>query len=149
MTATHAEPVHAVKVDGVWNTPIDYHISLESLGRRVRGYLNGVPVADSLNARVMLEKGHLPVYYFPRADVAQERLTPTDHHTFCPHKGDASYWSARMPERTVEDVVWSYPRPIAECPRIASLMCFFNEVVDTILIDGVAEPKIRTEWSRD
>ena len=53
MTATHAEPVHAVKVDGVWNTSIDYHISLESLGRRVRGYLNGVPVVDSLNARVM------------------------------------------------------------------------------------------------
>ena len=81
MTETHAEPVHAVKVDGVWSTSIDYHISLEPLGRRVRGYLNGVPVVDSLNARVMLEKGHLPVYYFPRADVAADCLTPTDHRT--------------------------------------------------------------------
>ena len=149
MTAIRAEPIHAVKVDGLWSSSIDYHISLEPLGRRVRGFLNGVPVVDSLNARVMLEKGHLPVYYFPRSDVADGCLTPTDHHTHCPHKGDAGYWSARMPERTVEDIVWSYPRPIAECPRIASLMCFFNEVVDAVLVGGVAEPKSRTRWSRD
>ena len=54
-----------------------------------------------------------------------------------------------MPEQTVEDVVWSYPRPIAECPRIASFMCFFNDVVDEILVNGVAEPKFRTQWPRD
>ena len=147
MIAIRAEPVHALKVDGVWSTSIDYHISLEPLGRRVRGFLNGVPVVDSLNARVMLEKGHLPVYYFPRSDVLEECLTPTDHHTHCPHKGEAVYWNARLPERTVEDVVWSYPHPIAQCPRIASLMCFFNEVVDTILVGGVAEPKSRTQCS--
>ena len=89
------------------------------------------------------------MYYFPRADVAEECLTPTDRRTYCPHKGESVYWSARMPERTVEDAVWSYPRPIAECPRIASHMCFFNEVVDAILVGGVAEPKSRTKWSRD
>lgn len=54
-----------------------------------------------------------------------------------------------MPERTVEDIVWSYQRPIAESPRIASLMCFFNEVVDAVLVGGVAAPKPRTKWSRD
>ena len=145
MTEIHAEPVHAVKVNGVWSTSVDYHVSLEPLGRRVRGYLNGLPVVDSLHTRVMLEMGHLPVYYFPRADVAQECLTPTDLHTHCPHKGDASYWHARMPGRTVEDLVWSYPRPIAECPRIASHMCFFNEVVDAILVGGVAERTKATE----
>ena len=98
MNRPHAESVTAVKVDGAWTTSIDYHISLEPVGRRVRGHLNGVPVVDSLNALVMLEKEHLPVYYFPRA---------------------------------------------------ASLMCFFNEVVDDILVDGVAEPKTRTKSSRD
>lgn len=149
MIEIHAAPVHAVKVDGAWSTAIDYHISLEPLGRRVRGYLNGVPVVDSLNACIMLERGHLPVYYFPKADVAEGCLTPTDHRTHCPHKGEAVYWSARMQERTVEDVVWSYPRPIAECPRIASMMCFYNEVVDAILVGGVAEPKPRTKWCRD
>ena len=144
----HAEPVHAVKVDGTWSTSIDYHISLEPLGRRVRGFLNGVPVVDSLNARVMLEKGHLPVY-IPREDVRTDLLVPSGTRTRCPYKGEAVYWSARMPERTVEDVVWSYPRPIAECPRIASLMCFFNEVVDAVRVGGAAEAKPRTKWSRD
>ena len=76
-------------------------------------------MVDSLNPRVMLEKGHLPVYYFPRADVAEACLAPTDHHTHCPHKGDASYWTVSA------------------------------EVVDAILVDGGAEPKTRTQWSRD
>ena len=40
MTNIHPESIHAVKVDGAWSTSIDYHISLEPLGRRVRGYLN-------------------------------------------------------------------------------------------------------------
>ena len=88
-------------------------------------------------------------HIIPPEDVRTDLLVPSEIRTRCPYKGEAVYWSARMPERTVEDVVWSYPRPIAECPRIASHMCFFNEVVDTILVGGVAEPKSRTRWSRD
>ena len=91
------------KVDGVWNASIDYHISLEPLGRRVRGFLKGVPVVDSLNAHIMLEKGHLPVYYFPRADVSEGCLALTDHRTHCPH---SAWVSAAICQRTPSRKRW-------------------------------------------
>ena len=124
MTATHAHPVHAVKVDGVWSTAIDYHISLEPLGRRVRGFLNRVPVFDSLDALVMLEKGHLPVYYFPRADIAAECLTPTDRRTHCPHKGDAGYWTVSAGAKAVEPGAWGYLEPFPHLAPLAHLVAF-------------------------
>ena len=130
MTEIHAEPVHAVKVGGVWSSSIDYHISLEPLGRRVRGFLNGVPVVDSLNARVMLEKGHLPVYYFPRADVADGCLTPTDHHTHCPHKGDAGYWTVSAGSKTVENGAWGYPEPFPHLAQLADQVAFYWNAMD-------------------
>ena len=161
MAATHAEPVHAVKVDGVWSTTIDYHISLEPLGRRVRGYLNGVPVVDSLNASVMLEKGHLPVYYFPREDVADECLAPTDRRTHCPHKGDASYWTVSAGSKAVVNGAWGYLEPCPHLAPLADFVAFYWNAMDewweedeqvfvhARLVDGLAEPKSRTQWTRD
>ena len=130
MTATHTEPVHAVKVDGVWSTSIDYHISLEPLGRRVRGYLNGIPVVDSLNASVMLEKGHLPVYYFPREDVADECLAPADRRTHCPYKGDASYWTVSAGSKAVENGAWGYLEPFPHLAPLAHLVAFYWNAMD-------------------
>ena len=85
----------------------------------------------------------------PREDVRTDLPALSETRTRCPYQGEAVHWSARMPERTVEDIVGSSQRPIAECPRIASLMCFFNEAVDALFVGGVAEPKPRTRWSRD
>jgi hypothetical protein len=47
-----------------------------------------------------------------------------------------------------DDMVWSYPDPLAEVPKLKNLLCFFNENVDDIFIDGVQEPKIKTQWSK-
>jgi uncharacterized protein (DUF427 family) len=46
----------------------------------------------------------------------------------------------------VDDVVWSYPSPIPENPRIAGLMCFFNEKVD-LVVDGERVERPVTPWS--
>jgi hypothetical protein len=47
-----------------------------------------------------------------------------------------------------DDMVWSYPDPLAEAPKLKNLLCFFNENVDDIFIDGVQELKIKTQWSK-
>ena len=57
--------------------------------------------------------------------------------------------SARIGERLFEDIVWTYPDPIAECPKIKGLLCFFNEQVDTIFVDGVEQPRPVTPWSKN
>jgi Domain of unknown function (DUF427) len=47
------------------------------------------------------------------------------------------------------DLVWTYPDPIPECPKIKGYLCFFNEHVDDILVDGVSQPRPLTPWSKD
>ena len=115
--------------------------------RHVQVTLGSQVVADSHRPSLLFET-HLPVrYYIPRADVRMDLLAPTDSHTRCPYKGVASYWSATIDGRTYKDIVWSYQVPIPECPKIEQLMCFFNERVDAISVDGVPEEKPRTKWS--
>jgi uncharacterized protein (DUF427 family) len=113
--------------------------------RHVRVELDGHLLAESTRPTLLFETT-LPVrYYLPREDVTAE-LLPTATSTICPYKGVASWWSVRVGDRVVEDLVWSYPTPIAENPRIAGLMCFFNEKVD-LVVDGERQERPVTPWS--
>ena len=60
--------------------------------------------------------------------------------TQCPYKGNAQYYSVRVGDAVHQDVIWYYPFPIAECPKIANLLAFYNEKVD-LYVDGQLEPK--------
>ena len=51
--------------------------------------------------------------------------------------------------RCFSDLVWSYPDPIPECPKIKGYLCFFNEQVDEIRVDGVPVARPVTPWSKD
>ena len=113
--------------------------------RHVRVELDGELLAESTRPLLLFETS-LPVrYYLPPEDVVAE-LEPSDTESICPYKGVARYWSARMGDRVVRDVVWSYPSPIPENPRIAGLMCFFNEKVD-LVVDGERVERPVTPWS--
>ena len=89
------------RISGFKTNP-DYKITFEPSPRRVRVKFNGETIADSTNAHLLFETRHLPVYYFPRSDVRMDLMTPTDHHTFCPYKGTASYWTIKVGGRTRE-----------------------------------------------
>lgn len=117
--------------------------------RPVRVVLGGETVAESERALFLFETGLPARYYLPRQDVRMDLLTRTETSSQCPYKGTAVYWSARTGGKDYEDVVWSYPEPIAEMPRIKDLLCFFNERVDDIYVDGAPVPKVKTKWSKD
>ena len=117
--------------------------------REVRVMLAGQELARSTEARFLFETGHQTRYYLPAADVRMDLLVPSATRTSCPYKGNAVYYSAKIGDTLIEDVAWSYPEPIAECPRIKGLIAFFNERVDETLVDGRAVEKARTKWSRD
>ena len=95
-----------------FKTNPDYKITFERSPRRVRVEFNGETIADSTAAHLLFETRHLPVYYFPRADVRMDLMTPTEHHTFCPYKGTAAYWTVRVGERAAENAVWGYPAAV-------------------------------------
>ena len=108
----------------------DYRILFERSPRLVRVNFNGETIADSTDAHLLFETRHLPVYYFPRADVRLDLMTPTDHHTFCPYKGTASYWTIKVGDRTSENALWGYPEPFEEVAEIANFVAFYWNRVD-------------------
>jgi len=126
-----------LRVSPGWSNNPDYVIDLDPVPARVRAIFNGETMADSSDARVMFELGHAPVYYFPRADVAMVRLLRTDHRTFCPYKGHASYWSIEVGDRVAENVAWSYEDPFEELESIGDLVAFYWGRMDAWYEDDV------------
>ncbi len=113
-----------------FKTNPDYKVTLERSPRRVRVKFNGETIADSSAAHLLFETRHLPVYYFPRGDVRMDKLTPTDHHSFCPYKGTASYWTIRVGDKVSENAVWGYPDPYDEVPALKDFVAFYWDRVD-------------------
>jgi uncharacterized protein (DUF427 family) len=111
-------------------TPTQLHVEVS---------LGGEKLAESDRA-VLLEETGLPArYYLPRQDVRTELLSPTGHHTTCPFKGQASYWSAEVGGEVHENLVWSYETPIPQAEGITGLMCFYNDQVE-LTVDGQRQP---------
>jgi uncharacterized protein (DUF427 family) len=124
-----------------------YHrVDVMNSSRHVQVRVGDVTVADSHRPRLLFETG-LPVrYYLPKLDVRQDLLVPSGTRTRCPYKGEASYWSVEVGGSRFEDVVWGYPAPIPEIPKIENLLAFYNEKVD-IVVDGVLQERPTTRWS--
>lgn len=114
--------------------------------RHVRVAIDGVTVAETKRPYLLFETSLPTRYYIPGGDVAMAYLTPTDSHTRCPYKGIASYWNISIGDKVHKDLVWSYPDPIAECPKIKDLFCFYNEKVD-LYVDDELQERPKTYWS--
>jgi uncharacterized protein (DUF427 family) len=117
-------------VTGYRQTQAAAPMLIEPAQRRVRAFFGGVPVADSIHVKLLLEKNHLPVYYFPEQDVRMDLLVPTDKQTRCPHKGEASYWTITVGEKSSKDAAWSYREPVPGAEDIGSHLAFYWDRVD-------------------
>ena len=116
--------------------------------RHIQVTLNGEIVADSTRPTLLFETGLPTRYYLPPQDVRLDLLRKSPTVTQCPYKGIATTWSADVNGKTYEDIAWSYPFPIPELPKIEGLICFYNENVDELTIDGESEAQPKTKWSR-
>ena len=117
--------------------------------RPVRVVAGGETVAETTRARFLFETG-LPVrHYIPRDDVRIDLLEASETETACPYKGTARYWSVRAGGQLFPDLAWSYPDPVHESARIKDYICFFNERVEALYVDGAVQDKPKTKWSAD
>jgi uncharacterized protein (DUF427 family) len=105
---------------------------------RVRVSYNGEVIADSTDALVLEEGNYPPVYYLPRKDVKMERLIRTSHTTYCPHKGQATYYSISNGGQTARNAVWSYETPIESVADIRELLAFYPDRVAIEIGGGAA-----------
>ena len=87
-------------------------------------------IASTTAALTLQEASYPPVQYVPSADVDPDVLTPTDHATYCPYKGDASYYSLVADGETRENAVWAYDAPFDSVAQIAGHVAFYSDVVD-------------------
>jgi uncharacterized protein (DUF427 family) len=107
-------------------------ITVEPAPGRVTVQVAGTPVADTSSALALQEANYPVVYYVPLADVRSEVLKPSDHTTYCPYKGDASYYSLATPNGEVADAVWYYAEPYSAVAEIAGHVAFYANKVDLI-----------------
>jgi uncharacterized protein (DUF427 family) len=108
----------------------DHPITVQRSGRRVTATANGRRVADSSATLTLQEAGYPAVEYFPRADVDMSTFERTDRATYCPYKGDASYYSIRTSDELLDDVVWTYETPHPALAEIKEYVAFYPDRVD-------------------
>jgi uncharacterized protein (DUF427 family) len=111
--------------------PDEHHpITVTPTEGRVVVTLGERPVADTTDALTLQESSYPAVQYVPLADVDPRLLERTDHATYCPYKGDASYYSLVVDGSTHANAVWSYEAPYDAVAAIAGRVAFYPNVVD-------------------
>lgn len=120
--------------ESVWDYPRPPRV--EAVARLVRVVFNGVVIAETTNAKRVLETSHPPGYYLPPEDVRMDLLTRTRQQTVCEFKGSAVYWTIRVDGRVSENAAWSYPNPNSGFESIRDHLAFYVSRVDEATIAG-------------
>jgi uncharacterized protein (DUF427 family) len=107
--------------------PTEQHpITVAPTGRHVTVRVNGELVAETDDALTLQESTYPAVQYIPFSDVNRDLLRPTDTATYCPYKGDASYYSVvTSAGDTVDDAIWTYEEPYEAVATIAGHVAFY------------------------
>lgn len=108
----------------------DYAVDITPERKRVTIRYGDRVIADSTDALLVRETKHADVWYVPRKDADMALLEPTDHSTFCPFKGHASYWSLITDAGQEENLVWSYEDPYEQVDGIRDYLSFYADRVD-------------------
>jgi uncharacterized protein (DUF427 family) len=129
-----------------------HKLLMKPFPRRVRAIFGGEVVVDTTRAVLLYETGLPPQVYVPQDDIRAGLLTPTDHHTFCPFKGTASYWSVTAGEAEAENAIWSYPEPIDEASWLQGYAGFYWKAMDEwydedepVTLGGLPDPYHRVD----
>ena len=118
----------------------DHQITIAPSTDRVLVRSGGTTVADSHSTLVLLETNHPPVRYIPTADVDQSVLVSSDLSTYCPYKGDASYYSIIVDPDQGTNAVWFYDQPYPAVAEIKNHVAFYEDRVDIqVSVPAVSE----------
>jgi uncharacterized protein (DUF427 family) len=115
-----------------WVNKPEHRVDLHPDKSHVRVMFGGKVIADSTAALRVEESGHGPVYYIPAKDMALDLMQKTEHTTYCPFKGTASYWTINAGDKTAENAIWGYEAPYDETAQLAGYYAFYGNRVDSI-----------------
>ena len=110
----------------------DHPISIEANPSRVTVKVGGKIIADTRDALTLREASYPPVQYISRRDVNMAELTRSEHTSYCPYKGDASYYSIPAGGDRSKNAVWTYETPFEAMAQINDYVAFYPDRVDEI-----------------
>jgi uncharacterized protein (DUF427 family) len=113
----------------------DHPIEIQPNPSRVVVTVGGKVIADTVEALTLSEAGHAAVQYVPRRDVDMTALARSDHTTYCPYKGEASYFSIPIGGERSRNAVWTYETPFSAMAAIKDYVAFYPDRVDEIRHD--------------
>ncbi len=79
------------------------------------------------NDTIVIEGNH----YFPPDSVNWDYFQKSDTHTTCPWKGQASYYTIVIGEKTETDAAWYYPEPKEAAKQIKDYVAFYKGVEES------------------
>jgi uncharacterized protein (DUF427 family) len=110
----------------------DHPIVISACADRVVVKVAGRIVIDTRAALLLKEASYPAVYYLPRKDADMALLAKTDHATYCPYKGECSYYSIPTGGERSKNAVWTYESPYASVIQIREHLAFYPDRVDSI-----------------
>jgi len=112
----------------------DHPITIVPASEAVRIVVGGHVVAKTSRALLLEEKGYSPVYYVPREDADMSLLVKTTHYTYCPYKGNCTYYSMPLGGSKSEFAVWTYEQPYEAVAAIKDYLAFYPGRVDEFVV---------------
>jgi uncharacterized protein (DUF427 family) len=110
----------------------DHPITIEGNPKRIVVSIGGTIVADSRGALTLHEKGYPAVQYIPREDVDMTLLERSAHTTYCPYKGECSYFSIPLCGKRGINAVWTYENPYDAVAPISNHLAFYSDRVKSL-----------------
>jgi uncharacterized protein (DUF427 family) len=110
----------------------DHPITIEPNPARIVVSIAGRVLADTQSALTLREADYPPVQYIPLDDVDRSLIQETDHASYCPFKGDASYYSIPVGGERSANAIWTYRAPHAAVAEIKDHVAFYPDRVDAI-----------------
>ena len=127
--STAASAAKTAKIPGP-----DHPITITPTKGRVVVTLAGKTIADTRNALTLQEAAYPAVQYIPMADVDQSLLQRTEHSSYCPFKGEASYYSLPLGGARSINAIWGYETPYDAVAKIAGHVAFYPDRIDAITV---------------
>lgn len=112
----------------------NHPISIDANPVRVVARVGDTVIADTSAALTLREAAYPPVHYIPLDDVVPGTLRDSKSDSYCPYKGDASYYDVVLPDgKELADVVWTYQAPYPAVDAIAGHVAFYTDRVQVLV----------------